>query len=194
MELNEPFEGHEHATVSMKVVLLMFAIVVIGALSYFVWAQNTAVDSTDYSTPKVTTKTTQKTETTAAAKAVACGDTKLYGFSLTFGNLWTGHKIKEVHPTDAIITCYFELLTSSTDDVWATATADHDAKYASLFAVSVYTPTQFTASQAEANKPTKLGANANYVWAWSPAQAYPTDLAAAGADAKNVVATFAIAS
>ncbi len=189
-----------HVSHTMKVLMLIFAVLLTATLGYFIWAFYSSPDQTDYSnvlkkkvTPKTTTTTTT-TETKAVSTdtAIACGDTKLYGFSLTFGNLWTGYKIKEVKPDYSVVTCYFELPTISTDATWAIATTDHDAKYASLFAVSVYTPAQWTTSQVEANKPTELGHNANYYWAWSPAQAYPEDLKDAGADAKNVVTTFKI--
>lgn len=52
---------HEHATTSLKVVLLVFAIVLVGALAYLVWAQNTAPDTTDNST--AVTNTTKPTTT-----------------------------------------------------------------------------------------------------------------------------------
>jgi hypothetical protein len=108
-------------------------------------------------------------------------------------------KVKQVLQADmdpqpgyAIVTCYFNMPTTSTDSVWATASTSNYAKYGSIFAVSVYTPAQWTESQAEANKPTKLGENSNYVWGWNQSQALPSDLSAAYADAKNVVATFQI--
>ncbi len=195
MELNEIHTEHEHATTSMKVLLLIFSLVVIGALSYMVMMNNRETDTTDYSSPQVKKEAAmneaEETDATAAVTAVDCGD-KAYAFSLTFGNLWNGYKIKKVTPDDALVTCYFTMPTTSTDKVWATATADHDGKYASLFAVSVYTPTQWTAAQAEANKPAELGHNTAYYWGWAPAQAYPDDLATVAADAKNVVGTFEI--
>jgi hypothetical protein len=108
-------------------------------------------------------------------------------------------KVKQVLQADmdpqpgyAIVTCYFNLPTTSTEFVWTNASVTNFANHASLFAISVYTPAQWTASQEEANKPTKLGENASYVWGWSQAQARPTDLANAYSDAHNVVATFSI--
>ncbi|QQG49620.1 MAG: hypothetical protein HZB70_02345 [Candidatus Berkelbacteria bacterium] len=200
MELNEHLDGHDNATTSMKVVLLIFALVVIGALAYFIQATYSQPDTTDYSAQKVkksdTATTTESTSTTTTETAtvsnLACGD-KAYAFSLEFGDKWTGYKIKEVKPDYAIITCYVTMPTTSSDTVWTTAATDHDAKYASVFAVSVYSPAQWTASQEEANKPTEMGHNANYYWGWSQAQAIPDDLSAVYADAKNVVATFKIA-
>lgn len=59
MEINETHNEHEHASTSLKVVLLVFAIVLVGALAYLVWAANTAPDVTDYSATKTTTKTDQ---------------------------------------------------------------------------------------------------------------------------------------
>ncbi len=192
MQLNEIHNPEtEHASVSLKVILLIFAVILVGVLGYLVWDYQATPDTTDYSTPKL--NTTSETETSVAnANLVACGD-KAYAFELTFGNDWNGYKIKQVTPDYAIITCYFTMPTTDTDTVWTVAATDHDAKYASVFAVSVYTPAQWTASQAEANMPTELGHNASYYWGWSQAQAIPTDLDAAYADAKNVVATFKIA-
>lgn len=61
MELNEIHTEHEHASVSLKVVLLVFAVVLIGALAYFVWNANQATDDTAASTTPTTTpkKTSQ---------------------------------------------------------------------------------------------------------------------------------------
>jgi hypothetical protein len=190
MELNAIHEGHDEASVSLKAVLLVFAVVIVGTLGYLVWQQNGAADTTNYAAPSVKNKTTT-TQTTVADNAVACGD-KAYAFELTFGTMWSGHKIKEVKPTDAIITCYIEMPTASTDAVWTAAATDHDAKYASLFAVSVYTPAQFTTASGDANAPTKLGSNTSYVWAYNQAQAIPTDLDAPYKDVKNIVTTFKI--
>lgn len=74
MQLNEIHNPSEHASVSLKTILLVFAIVLIGTLGYLVYQQNTEVDNTDYSVPK-TTKTETKTEetvteTTAETKTV----------------------------------------------------------------------------------------------------------------------------
>jgi hypothetical protein len=188
MELNETLpEGHEHATTSMKVVLLVFVLALLAVLGYFVWYQNTTPDTADYTAPNVSKKAAE------TAKAVECGD-DAYAFSLTFGDKWDGYKVKEVAPDYAIVTCYFTMPTASADTVWTTAADDHDSGYASVFAVSVYTPTQWTAAQEEANKPTELGHNDNYYWGWSQAQAIPDDLAGVYADAKNVVASFEIVS
>ncbi|MCR4278094.1 MAG: hypothetical protein NUV80_05095 [Candidatus Berkelbacteria bacterium] len=58
MELNNDIHTeHEHATTSLKVLLLVFAVVLVSALAYLVWAQNTAPDTTDDSAA-VTKKTT----------------------------------------------------------------------------------------------------------------------------------------
>lgn len=66
MELNEIHTEHEHATTSLKVVLLVFAIVLVGALSYLVWASNSAPDTTDNSAA-TTKKTTTNTPSTSTA-------------------------------------------------------------------------------------------------------------------------------
>jgi len=56
MEINQTPVDHEHATVTLKVLLLIFAIVLVGALGYLVWTQNTVPDTADSST--TTAKTT----------------------------------------------------------------------------------------------------------------------------------------
>lgn len=180
---------HEHASVSLKVLLLIFSVLLIIALGSFVYLQNNAVDTTDYSTTKPVPKVKQvETED----KAIACGDTKLYGFSLTFGDKWSGYKVKEVKPDYAIVTCYFEMPTASTDSVWTEASIDHDANYASIFAVSVYTPAQWQTALTEPNASAELGHNDSYYWGYAPAQSLPEDLAATNIDddISNVVATF----
>lgn len=196
MQLNEIHNPEtEHASVSLKVILLIFAIVLVGVLGYLIWDFQNTPDTNDYSAQKITT-----TESVAEEdSAVACGD-EAYAYELTFGNQWNGYKITQILQADmnpqpgyAIITCYFTMPTTSVDPVWTVAASDHAAGYASVFAVSVYTPAQWLASQEEANKPTELGHNVNYYWGWSQAQAVPTDLEAVYADAKNVVATFKIA-
>jgi len=67
MELNEIHTDHEEATTSLKVVLLVFAVVLVGALSYLVWAQNTAPDTADNTSAPVT----KKTETTTTKDETA---------------------------------------------------------------------------------------------------------------------------
>jgi hypothetical protein len=143
MELTEPNDFSHHASVSLKVVLLIFALVLIGALGYLVWAQNSAPDTTDYSSPVV-----KKTSAPADENAVACGD-KAYAFSLTFDAKWQGYKIKEVKPDYALVTCYINMPTTDTDPVWTTESVTNFPKYASVFAVSVYTPSQWAADQQE---------------------------------------------
>ncbi len=72
MELNE-FDApdHENASVSLKVILLVFALVVVGALGYMVYVVNTSTDGTDYSTvfkKKTTTTATSSLNTYTSAK------------------------------------------------------------------------------------------------------------------------------
>lgn len=58
MQLNEiPPQGHEHATTSMKVLLLIFAVALIAVLGYFIWYQNAEPDTADNSAPSVINKT-----------------------------------------------------------------------------------------------------------------------------------------
>lgn len=78
MQLNEIHNPSEHASVSLKTILLVFAIVLIGVLGYLVYQQNTEVDNTDYSA-NVVEKTEKKTdnETATVASADPCDFTKV---------------------------------------------------------------------------------------------------------------------
>ncbi len=186
-----------HVSPGLKFVLFLFAVVVVGALGYFTWMVNGETTDTEENAPKVKDKTEETSGGAAlGAPIIACGN-KAYGYQLALGAKWADVKIKEYKPTDnsAIIHCYFGLPTTSTDGVWTTVAQDHEAGYASIFAVSVYTPAQWTVAKTEPNASTELDSNASYVWAWGSAQALPEDLQASkiADDVKNVVATFQIA-
>ena len=62
MQSNEIHNEQEHASVSLKVIVLVFAVVLVGALSYFVWeAQNTITDNgSTVVIKKDTTETVEK--------------------------------------------------------------------------------------------------------------------------------------
>ena len=64
MELNTMPGHHDEASVSLKVVLLVFVIVLIGALGYLVWMQNSTSDNSGGET---TVKVTPKTTTTSTS-------------------------------------------------------------------------------------------------------------------------------
>lgn len=68
MELNEPFEGHEHASTSLKVVLLVFAVVLIGALAYLIQATYSQPDTTEEVAPSVMDETEETTTATDTEK------------------------------------------------------------------------------------------------------------------------------
>lgn len=58
MELNEVENDHQNATTSLKVVMLIFALVLTGALWYLVYYQNTAADFIDNDSGVLTTPIT----------------------------------------------------------------------------------------------------------------------------------------
>lgn len=86
MELNEVHTEHEHATTSLKVLLLVFAIVLVGALAYLVWAQNTAPDTTDNSTAVSKTATPSTSTTTDKLSGLKTYSNSKYGFSFSYSN------------------------------------------------------------------------------------------------------------
>ena len=84
MELNEIHTDHEEATTSLKVVLLVFAVVLVGALAYLVWNQNTTTDTTDNSTLSV--KENMADTATVAGKTTYTDNQE--GFSITYPDTW----------------------------------------------------------------------------------------------------------
>lgn len=134
------------------------------------------------------------TASTSASTTPATGlvyENKTYNFSLTFDTKWSSWKIKYAKIDGSTATYYVEVPTA--DANYAKEELTHDAGYASMFALSVYTPAEWTAVQSgELNTDTKLKENANYVFAWSHAQASPDDVMAKGIwdDIDNIIKTF----
>jgi len=64
MQLNEIHNNHEHATVSLKVILLVFAVILVGVLGYLVWDYQNSQESTNNESTS-TVITTNKTYTDA---------------------------------------------------------------------------------------------------------------------------------
>lgn len=73
MQLNEIHNPSEHASVSLKTILLVFAIVLIGTLGYLVYQQNTEIDNTDYGANVIqNSETTTQNSTAETAPADPC--------------------------------------------------------------------------------------------------------------------------
>ena len=81
--MNPELPAH-HVSPSMKVIMLVFAVVLIATLGWLVWDNNTTPDTTDSSAPKVT-KTTTTTDETADWKTY----TSSYGYSVKYPATWT---------------------------------------------------------------------------------------------------------
>ena len=71
----------EMASTTLKLILLVFAIILVGALGYLVWKQNTTADNTDNGvvvkkiTPTVTTTATVTATATVRATATTTATT-----------------------------------------------------------------------------------------------------------------------
>ena len=113
-----------------------------------------------------------------------------YGFKMTFPSSWSGYKFYKKTMDDGSIVLYVELPTK--DPAYATSTTS-DPGYASMMAISVLTQAQWDSiKNTEGPKPTYLGQNNKYVFAWSSAQANATDLASQFAEIKAVIETFEV--
>lgn len=88
MDLHEPFEGHEHATTSLKVLLLVFCILLLATLGYFVWIQNTSSETSTETAPKVKDKT-EETSTTDTVSSQKTYSNVKHSFSVSYPTTWT---------------------------------------------------------------------------------------------------------
>lgn len=72
MELNEVHTSHEHATTSMKVLLLIFSVLLLTTLGYFVWDYKNTPDATDYSAQTVMPTDSSEVATTTETEKDPC--------------------------------------------------------------------------------------------------------------------------
>jgi uncharacterized protein YgiM (DUF1202 family) len=112
-----------------------------------------------------------------------------YGFEMTFPANWA-YKFFPIKAEDGVTAAYYVAL-PTTDASIDESSMGIDKGYYSLFAITVYTPSQWdTARKAEGPKSTLLVQNAKYVVTYStPNGIAATDLAARVAEVKAVLAT-----
>jgi len=114
---------------------------------------------------------------------------KTYGYKITFPSTWA-YKIFPIKGSEGTTAAYY-VAVPTTDSAIDESSGGVDKGYASLFAISVYTPSQWDAIKAIGGPtPTVAAQNANYVITYSmPNGIGATDLAARVAEVKSVVAT-----
>ena len=96
-----------HAPTGLKLWLAIFAVVLVVALGYLVWASNTAPDTTDNSAATVKKSTTIETiKTTTGADKTTLTDTK-FGFSITYPKSWSLDKMVGYLESADLATAYF---------------------------------------------------------------------------------------
>lgn len=104
MQLNGPHTEHEHASVSLKVLLLIFGVLLTGTLGYMIWDQNTAADTTDNTAPSVkqeaVMETTDELKTFKTPTALTYTNSDL-GFTITLTDDWKGYVVGETK-TDVV--------------------------------------------------------------------------------------------
>ena len=136
--------------------------------------------------------TTATTSTTAATEPAGLTYTnKTYNFTITFDKKWAEWKIKYAKNDGITASYYVEVPT--TDAQYKTEAGSHDAGYASMFAIGVWTKAEWAQTlQDPMQGETKLAENDKYVFSWSHAQACPDDVMAKGIweDIDTVIKTF----
>lgn len=112
-----------------------------------------------------------------------------YGFQITFPATWN-YKFFPTKAETGVTAGYYVAVPTADTKVDESASGI-DKGYASLFAISIYTPSQWDAVSKSADpKPIIAVQNASYVIAYSlPNGIAPTDLAARVAEARSVIAT-----
>jgi hypothetical protein len=105
-----------------------------------------------------------------------------YGYSLVLNPLWKGYTVTEDSGTGFVDSFNFQLPT--TDKSWPQAVA-------SQFVVTIFTPDQWQTIQSQTGpKPTLITQNAQYVFAYSSAQAEPSDLLGRLSEVADIISTF----
>lgn len=194
MLLNDPkHNSGEEASVSLKVLLLVLAVVVVGTLGYFVYRENrTSIDTGEefqisnvFKKKATATVTATTTPVVGATATAACVDTFLYtnvkyNFTLNLPCSWSTYKIKEADITGEIDTYYINLPTADALYTTATASDGHYAGYINVMAFGVMTKADWTGSEDQMREfGDKVGENANFVFTASRMNgAYPADLTA----------------
>ncbi len=204
MEINELIRKDQEASLATKWLLLIFSVITVVFLGYYVWktlyapGPNITIMLGRTNTPAATTtKTTTTTTTPAATPVVAAWKTYTntdYGFTLTLGDLWQGYEVKKLVPTDGMALAYYYFNMPTTDADYANATSSSSAGFASVFAISVMTPAQWTALQADGGPINDTiitqNTNSSYIIGYQHGQAYPQTLAANASNIATVIATF----
>jgi len=102
MQLNEIHANNEHASTSLKTILLVFAIVLVGTLGYLVWDANNspAPSNTDNSTAATDSKKSDSTTTEEKDGQKTYTHTK-YNFSVTYDPI-TLTQVEELKNTENV--------------------------------------------------------------------------------------------
>lgn len=178
-----PQEEKKHISTTTGLLIVLAAAVIIGggAIAYFYVMSPTSWDYMGNRTAvhkSSSANTNINANSNANTNAAAVEDWKTYtnskyGFTMTFPEAWKGYRVFETTLSDGSIALYVAVPT--TDATWKEEKIDDG--YASLFAISVLTPEQWTAAQAAGGPmDTYITKNSQYVFTWSPGQAAPTDL------------------
>lgn len=191
MQLNEIHDQSEHASISLKTILLVFAIALIGVLGYLVYQQNMEVDTTDYSTP-TTTKSKYKTDTKTEEKTITTDPTAgwktytntKYGFALKLPENWGDYKSDERTLSNGAISVGFDFPYTSGEE----KTYYQDALQIVIYPLNIWE----TFTNTDGSKPTEIGKSSIYVFTYAIGQDLGGDseLEAAGKDIQNIVKTF----
>lgn len=114
---------------------------------------------------------------------------KTYGFQVTFPSTWA-YKFYPTKSEEGVTAGYY-VSVPTTDATIDESSMGVDKGYASLFAISVYTPSQWEAAKAAGGPvPTVAAQSASYVVTYSMPNGVPaSDLAARIAEVKSVIAT-----
>lgn len=134
--------------------------------------------------------TTETAATTATDSWKNYSNTK-YGFTLTFSDIWKGYEVVESDANDDYAIKYLKIYVPTTDSNYSSLKSG----FWNPLIISVYTLAKWTEYQASGDPEmaTEVARNNTYVFAYSTAQAEPTDGAtifkAAGDLAKTLKAT-----
>jgi hypothetical protein len=115
-----------------------------------------------------------------------------YGFGLTFKPSWAGYRFFKINSTESTTIVGYYVAVPTNDKTWTEPGSGIESGYASLFAMGVYTKTEWAKLEGQEMKPAKLGESDKYVYTYLPGQAHPTDLGTQYNEINEIIKTFEV--
>ena len=195
-----PQEEKKHIKTSTGILIILAAAVIIGggAIAYFYAMSPTSWDYMGQKTAvhKSSNANTNTSNTNSATAGWKTYTNSKYGFDLTLNNAWQGYKWQDI-PSTSFETSFIRFDMPTTDTTVKEDTT-LGGRYANVFNILVFTPTQWDTVQVAADADTKdlkanttyINKNSKYVFAYNLNKTLPSDLSGIDFKITDIIKTF----